>query len=239
MPATHPIAPTTTEPTSTATRVELFFDPGCPFCWVTSRWLEEVQAHGAATITYRPISLAMLNPDEDREGPLGALHARGLELLRVAEAVAETHGDEAVARLYAAVGEELHGRPVPGSLEGFEDVARVQASRPPDLAALLEGIGLPASLAGAATDEGFDDAIRKSTEVALERAGDDVGTPIVTLDPPDGPSFFGPILSEVPRGDLAVELFEATRTLAVYRPFTELKRSLRALPDTAALAPLR
>jgi hypothetical protein len=233
VPATPSIAPT-------ATRVELFFDPGCPFCWVTSRWLEEVQRHGAAAITYRPISLAMLNPEEDRDEPLGALHTRGLELLRVVEAVAETQGTDAVARLYTAYGTALHETPVAATaVEGFDDVAREQASRPTDLGALLASIDLPVSLAGAATDEGFDEAIRKSTEVALERAGDDVGTPVVTLDPPDGPSFFGPILSEVPRGEQALELFAAVRTLAAYRPFTELKRSLRELPDTRALAPLR
>jgi hypothetical protein len=222
------------------TTVELFFDPGCPFCWVTSRWMEEVRGHADVTVTYRPISLWMLNPGEDPTEPLGALHLRGLHLLRVAVATAEAHGDEAVARLYTALGTAIHETPVTGTtVEGFGDVARVQATRPVDLRAMLRGLDLPEGLADAVRDEGFDDAIRKSTEVALERAGDDVGTPVLTLGPPDGPSFFGPILSEVPRGAEAVRLFEAVRVLAEHRPFTEFKRSLRDLPDVAALAPLR
>jgi hypothetical protein len=222
------------------TSVELFFDPGCPFCWVTSRWMEEVRARTDVTVTYRPISLWMLNPGEDPDEPLGALHLRGLQLLRVAVAVAEAHGDDAVARLYTAVGTAIHETPVTGvPVDGFADVARAQARRPVDLEALLRALDLPTDLAAAADDEGFDDAVRKSTEVALERAGEGLGTPILTFDAPDGPSFFGPILSEVPRGEEAVRLFEAVRVLAEHPPFTELKRSLRDLPDVAALAPLR
>jgi 2-hydroxychromene-2-carboxylate isomerase len=222
-----------------STSVELFFDPGCPFCWITSRWIEEVRTRVDLAVTYRPISLRMLNPDEDPAEPMGALHHRGLELLRVCTAVAEQHGDDAVARLYTALGEALHERPLDGEVEDFADVAVQQAARPSDLRALLRGLGLPEDLAAAAEDARHDDAIRASTEVALSRAGDDVGTPIITFGPPDGPSFFGPILSELPTGDEAVRLFEATRVLAEHRPFTEFKRSLRAVPDTEALAGLR
>lgn len=221
------------------TTVELFFDPGCPFCWMTSRWLEEVRRQTELTVTYRPISLRMLNPDEDPVTPLAALHQRGLELLRVAVAVNERHGDAAVATFYTALGEDLHERPVRGEVDGFEDVAREQAQRPADLPAMLRSLDLDADLATAADDPAYDAAVRTSTEVALERAGGDVGTPVLTFGPPDGPSFFGPILSELPRGAEAVRLFEATRVLAEHRPFTEFKRSLRALPDTAALADVR
>jgi hypothetical protein len=221
------------------TTVELFFDPGCPFCWVTSRWLEEVRRHTELQVTYRPISLRMLNPDEDPTTPLGALHQRGLELLRVAVAVRDRHGDDAVGTLYTALGEDLHERAVGGEVEGFEDVAREQAQRPTDLPGLLRAAGLDVDLATAADDPAHDVTIRESTGVALERAGEDVGTPVLTFGPPDGPSFFGPILSELPRGAEAVRVFEATRVLAEHRPFTEFKRSLRALPDTEALASLR
>jgi 2-hydroxychromene-2-carboxylate isomerase len=219
---------------------ELFFDPVCPFCWVTSRWIEEVATRTGLAVTYRPISLRVLNADEDPTEPLGALHLRGHELLRVVAAAAEQHGDEVVGPLYTAIGRAIHEQPVEGgTVEGFGDVARVQTGRPDDLPALLRQVGLPEGLAAAAGDEGYDDAIRKSTEVALERAGDDVGTPVLTIGPPDGPSFFGPILSEVPTGDEAVRIWEAISTLAAYRPFTEFKRSLRELPDTLALTRLR
>jgi 2-hydroxychromene-2-carboxylate isomerase len=219
---------------------ELFFDPVCPFCWVTSRWIEEVAAHTGLEVTYRPISLRVLNADEDPTEPLGALHVRGHELLRVVTAAAEQHGDEVVGPLYTAIGRAIHEQPVEGAtVEGFGDVARIQTGRPDDLSALLRQVGLPEGLVAAVGDEGYDDAIRKSTEVALERAGDDVGTPVLTIGPPDGPSFFGPILSEVPTGDEAVRIWEAISTLAAYRPFTEFKRSLRELPDTLALTRLR
>jgi 2-hydroxychromene-2-carboxylate isomerase len=217
-----------------STHVELFFDPVCPFCWMTSRWIEEVADHADVSVSYRPISLRMLNPDDDTEEPMGALHLRGLELLRVVQAVDEAHGGAAVARLYAALGEAIHEQPVDAASE-FTDVARTQADRPDDLRAILRELGLPEDLADATGDDRHDAAIRASTELAQERAGDDVGTPVVTFEPPDGPSFFGPIMSEFPRGPEAVRLFEATRTLAEHRPFTELKRSLRRMPDTAAL----
>jgi 2-hydroxychromene-2-carboxylate isomerase len=221
------------------TTAELFFDPVCPFCWLTSRWLEQVRERTELAVSYRPISLRVLNADEDPTGPLGALHLRGHELLRVVTAAAEQHGDDVVGPLYTTLGRAIHEQPVEGTPDGFADVAQVQVARPADLGAVLRQVGLPEGLAAAAGDEGYDDAIRKSTEVALERAGDDVGTPVLTLGPPDGPSFFGPILSELPTGDDALRLFEAVSTLAAYRPFTELKRSLRSLPDTLALADLR
>jgi hypothetical protein len=219
------------------TRIELFFDPVCPFCWVTSRWVEEVGAHRALDVRYRPISLRLLNPDEDPDGVMGRLHQRGLELLRVAQSVAEQHGEHHLGPLYTALGEAIHERSAPG--DEFGEVALLQLERPVDLPGLLRELDLPERLADAVHDDGVDAAIRASTEEALARAGDDVGTPIITFGPPDGPSFFGPILSEVPRGATAVELFDATRTLAEHRPFTEFKRSLRALPDTAALAGIR
>lgn len=219
--------------------VELFFDPVCPFCWLTSRWIEEVRRRIEPGVTYRPISLRMLNPDVDADGPMGALHGRGLELLRVVAAVDQRYGDEQVAQLYTALGQAIHGQPTGADVQEFEDVARAQLARPADLPGLLAGIGLPTELADAVRDEGYDDAIHRSTELALERVGGDVGTPVSTFDPPDGPSFFGPILSELPVGDEAVRLFEATRVLAEHRPFTEFKRSLRAMPDVPALAGLR
>ncbi|MEX1177530.1 MAG: DsbA family protein [Nitriliruptor sp.] len=224
-----------------STAIELFFDPVCPFCWMTSRWIEEVRPRLDLAVTYRPISLRMLNPDEDPDGAMAGVHDRGLELLRVVVAVAETHGQGAVGPLYTALGNAIHEQPVGQdvTVEGFEDVARVQVDRPADLPGLLRDLGLDEDLASATSDVSRDVAIRASTELALERAGDDVGTPIITFGPPDGPSLFGPILSELPRGDEAVRLFEATRTLAEHRPFTEFKRSLRAMPDVAALARIR
>lgn len=140
-----------------------------------------------------------------------------------------------MARLYTALGEVIHEQPVVGGSK-FADVAEVQADRPDDVRALLRQVGLPETLAEAAGDDRHDATIRASTELAQQRAGDDVGTPIITFGPPAGPSFFGPIMSDFPPGEEAVRLFDAVRVLADHRPFTELKRSLRAMPDTEAIA---
>jgi 2-hydroxychromene-2-carboxylate isomerase len=218
--------------------LELFFDPVCPFCWLTSRWIEDVRSQRDLVVRYRPISLRMLNADEDPDGAMGRIHQRGLELLRVTQAAADRHGDDVVGPLYTALGESIHEQPIAGATE-FGDVAVVQADRPADLVAVLAATGLSEDLVAATGDPSHDEAIRRSTEEALARAGDDVGTPVITFDPPHGPSFFGPTLSELPEGAAAVELFDATRTLAEHRPFTEFKRSLRALPDVAALAGIR
>lgn len=219
------------------TSAELFFDPICPFCWMTSRWLEDVRSQRDLQVRYRPISLRMLNPDGDPDAPLAGTQRRGLELLRVVVAATENHGDEVAGPLYTAVGTAIHEQPVDGADgQDLEGVLRTQAARPADLPRVLREVGLPEELATATDDDRYDDAIRTSTEVARDRAGEDVGTPVITLGPPDGPSFFGPILSERPTGDGAVELFDAVATLAAHRPFTELKRSLRELPHNGALA---
>ncbi len=220
-----------------ATSIELFFDPMCPFCWLTSRWLEDVRGERDLDVTWRPISLAMLNPDEDPASGMGSGHARGLELLRVVEAAYEDHGNDAVGRLYTELGQAIHEQPVEGA-EELTDVVAAQADRP-DLAAALAAAELPGELASAAHQDRYDAGIRASTDEALTRAGDDVGTPVLTFDPPDGPSFFGPIFSEQPKGTAALEVFDAVRTLAAHASFTELKRSLRDVPDTAAFGALR
>jgi len=98
----------------------------------------------------------------------------------------------------------------------------------------LAECGLPAELAAAAADEGRDGLIRSETEVALERAGRDTGTPVLTFGPPDGPSFFGPVISRVPRGPEAVDVWEAVETIARHSWFSELKRSLREPPQVAS-----
>lgn len=210
--------------------LDFFWDPVCPFAWITSRWVLEVAGQRPLDVRWRPISLAIRNEgrygdDEElawkREG-----HAIGLALLRVAVAVDEASGNEAVGRLYTETGQILH-------LGG--DFEAVKAAGPRGVAEqALAGCGLPAELAAAADDESRDELIRSETQTALERAGDDTGTPVLTFGPPDGPSFFGPVISRVPRGPEAVEVWEAVETLARRRWFAELKRSLREPPQVAS-----
>ncbi len=207
--------------------VELFWDPVCPFAWITSRWVVEVIEQRPLEVRWRPISLRMLNEDRyGEEDDLAAKqqgHAIGLALLRVAVAVDEAHGNEAVGRLYTSMGRAIHLS---------TDREALAAAGPQSLArrALVE-CDLPAELAAATEDEGRDASIRADTDVALERAGSDTGTPVLTFGPPDGPSFFGPVISRVPRGPDAVVLWEAVETIARHSWFAELKRSLREPPQ--------
>lgn len=212
--------------------VELYFDPVCPFCWQTSKWLRQVQRLTGLQIGYRFISLLFVNeargyddqPANDRD-----LHTQGTRLLRVAAATRESHGEDAVGTFYRELGEVLFevDAPAPGALEGI--VAHHLAG--PDVPAVLRASRLPEELAAASTSTEHDAVIREETAAALARAGRDVGTPILSFSPPDGPAFFGPVISDLPADDEAVALYEAVVRLARWPGFAELKRSLRTFPD--------
>jgi hypothetical protein len=212
--------------------VELYFDPVCPFCWQTSKWLRQVQRLTGLEIGYRFISLLFVNEPRGYEGkPAGyrEVHEQGTRLLRVAAATREAHGNEAVGRLYQRLGEALFevDAPEPGGFQGI--VAHHRAG--PDIPAVLLAAGLPDTLAAAATSEVHDPLLRAETAAALARAGEDVGTPILSFAPPDGPAFFGPVISDLPSDEEAVALYEAVTRLARWPGFAELKRSLRTFPD--------
>ena len=217
-----------------STSIDFFFDPVCPFAWMTSRWVVQVAGLRDVDVTWRFIALRIVNADKDygSDFPDGyeTLHTAGLRLLRVAAAVRADHGNGSVGELYRVVGESLWDRePDPGGL------LRRDAATPPHLVEVLEAAGLDPALAAAADDETHDEIISAETELALSRAGRDVGTPIITFSPPDGSSFFGPVISRLPGDDEAVALWEAVETLAGFAPFAELKRSLRYMPDLPAL----
>ena len=225
-----------------AADVELFFDPVCPFCWVTSRWVRQVQRLRGIEVDWRFISLAVLHegPDgygEDDPELYPAVHELGRELLRVATAAADAHGDEVVGPLYEAMGTALWETPADG-IEDFEDLLAVQAERGVDVAAVLTEVGLPASLADARHDDAWDETLRQSTKEALARVGGDVGTPILSFSPPDGPAFFGPVISDHPSDEDAVRYWDALTTLAEMPGFAEVKRTLRSVPVTALTTPL-
>jgi hypothetical protein len=220
--------------------VELYFDPVCPFCWQTSKWLRQVQRLEGLDVGYRFISLQFLNETigyEDRGETYAEAHRQGTRLLRVAAAVREATDDATVGRLYEAMGEAMWESEVPG-VDGFDDILAHHAAGA-DIPALLDGLGLDATLAEAADDDRFDAIIRTETEQAQARAGDDVGTPILSFSPPDGPAFFGPVISDLPSDEDAVELYHAIRKVATWPGFAELKRSLRTLPDVALMQKMR
>ena len=218
--------------------IEFFFDPVCPYCWVTSQWFRKVQHQRDIDVDWRFISLAMLNEGSYEGKPelYPEAHRRGLEMLRVAAAARASHGPGVVGNFYEALGKAVWH--ADGSdVEEFDDVhARNAAGR--DLAPVLQEVGLPADLADAAQDESWDDEIRSDTEEALRRVGGDLGTPIISFDPPDGPAFYGPVIREVPSDEDAVVLFDAISTLGRWPSFAELKRNIRRYPRTPLTANL-
>jgi len=206
--------------------LEFFFDPVCPWAWITSRWVVEVQTQRDYGVEWRFISLKMINQDlvADWYTPeYRAVHMAGLYAHRVCDEVRLLHGNDAVAALYTELGTAIH----------------LQQRRPelavdpvPFMAELLAAAGLPMELAAHALDDAHDAYIGEQTELALGRTGRDVGTPIITFRPgaSDEASFFGPVISVIPRGAEATKLWDAIELIATSTGMAELKRSNRAAP---------
>ena len=208
-------------------QIEFFFDPLCPWAWITSRWVTEVSEQSDVDVTWRFISLQVVNegntdlPDTYRKAT-----RVGSRLLRVAAAVQAHGGNDAVAAIYTEFGTRVHVDGASARMWKGEDPTEIIAEI---ISKGLAAVRLPASLAEAADDESWDDLLRKETEVALSRTGPDVGTPIITFDlsRPDEASMFGPVINRIPRGQEAVDLWEAVSTVACTPGIAELKRSLR------------
>ena len=206
--------------------LEFFFDPICPFAWVTSRWVTEVAETRGLDVQWRFICLAIVNEATDYSTfppAYPALHGLGRRMLRVAAAAREIGGNEAVAAFYSAAGQRMHVEATSFAVFGGEPI--------PDtlIAEVVAAAGLDPSLADAADDERHDVLLREETELAFSRTGRDVGTPILTFDPATDTeaSLFGPVISKAPKGAAAIELWDAVVTLARTPGFAELKRSLR------------
>ena len=215
-----------------------WFDPVCPFAWMTSRWVRMVQEQRSYEVQWRFISLRLINADVDYDAQFPpeyeAGHTAGLRLLRVAARVREEHGTQAVARLYAALGARIFDTPRTGGWTRDDD--RVdERGTPAFLVPVLDELGLPTSLAEALDDDSWDATIRSETDEALSLTGKDVGTPIMQVDPPGGVAFFGPVISRLPDPDGAAELWDHVVGLARFAGFAELKRSLRELPQLPGL----
>ncbi len=212
--------------------VRFWFDPMCPFAWMTSKWVRMVQDQRDYTVEWRFISLRLLNRhlDYDAQFPpeYEAGHTAGLRILRVCAHVLDAHGPEAVARLYPAISSRIFdvapddATDVPGQARELVTAALREADLSPDFADFLD-------------DETRDAQIQASTDEALALTGKDVGTPILHIAPPDGAAFFGPVISRLPSEEAATELWEHVVGLAKFAGFAELKRSLRELPQLRAL----
>jgi 2-hydroxychromene-2-carboxylate isomerase len=215
--------------------LRFYFDPVCPFCWMTSKWVRMVAARRGYRVDWRFIALRLVNaridyaahfPPEYEEG-----HTAGLRLLRMAARTRAEEGPAAVERLYAALGAQIF------DAEFVPDTAQDHSLRGTRefVAPVLATAGLPANLADALDDPTWDAVVQAETDEALALAGKDVGTPILQFVPPDGPAFFGPVISRLPRPDEAEELWDHVVALARFPGFAELKRSLRELPQLRAL----
>jgi 2-hydroxychromene-2-carboxylate isomerase len=215
--------------------IEFFWDPVCPFAWITSRWVEKVSAQTGYQIDWRLISLRLLNKAKDyaTEFPpdYEFFHTAGLRMLRVAAKVRAECGRAHMGPLYTGYGnaywEQEKGSGMRRRLGTVAHIAEV-----------LEAVGLSPAFAAAADDDSWDTEIDAETELGLSRTGRDVGTPIITFEPPGGLSFFGPVISRVPSDAEAVELWNAVITLAKFPGFAEMKRSLREVPQLRILGSL-
>jgi protein-disulfide isomerase-like protein with CxxC motif len=191
------------------TLVDFWFDPICPWAWIASRWMHEVEQVRPVKTFWHVMSLSVLNEGkEDMPDRYKELMATGWGPVRICIAAEKAHGSGVLGPLYTALGTRFHHDKLPRERATYE-------------AALAEA-GLPVSLADAADSTTYDEALRASHHEGIERVGYDVGTPVISVN---GLSIFGPVISPIPRGDAAARLWDGMLLIAGTDGFFELKRS--------------
>lgn len=205
-----------------STKVQFWVDPACPWCWMTAQWVVgEVEPHRDLDITWQPISLLFKN-QPDPESPYYGPALTGHRLLRVMQNVRTHHGETAAKQWYLRSATGIHH-------EGWGQ----QSNIVDQLGRVLAELGFDPELAAAATDEQFDDDIMERMDQGIALVGNDVGTPIISFTDEHGVErgIFGPVISEVPRGDAALAFWDAMLVFANNDAFWELKRTRTRRPD--------
>jgi len=203
-----------TEERGDRTPVDFWFDPLCPWAWMTSRWLLEVAKVRRIAPSFHVMSLAYLNQDKDIPEEYRKMLEPAWGPVRVCIAAAQAEGEDVLLPLYTALGNRIH-------LQGRDiDRALVEES--------LAEVGLPVSLAGAMDSTDFDEDLRKSHHAGMDQVGEDVGTPVISVE---GVAFFGPVVTPAPKGEDAGRLWDGVLLVAGTPGFYELKRSRETGPD--------
>jgi len=196
------------------TPVDFWFDPICPWAWMSSRWLLEVEKVRPIKPSFHVMSLAYLNADKDISDEYREMLKTAWGPVRVAIAAAQAEGDDVLLPLYTAFGNRFH-------LEGKpKDRATIEEA--------LQEVGLSTDLADAMDSEEYDEDLRKSHHAGMDQVGMDVGTPVISVD---GVAFFGPVVTPAPKGEAAGKLWDGVLLVAGTPGFYELKRTRDVGPD--------
>lgn len=204
---------TSLETLALPTTADFWFDPVCPWAWITSRWMLEVAELRDVTVHWHVMSLAVLNEGRDLPAEYREGLAKAWGPVRVCVAAAARYGDGVLLPLYTAMGERLHEQKLPNERATLE--------------AALAAAGLPIDLADAAESTEYDERVRASHAAGMEPVGLEVGTPVIHTE---GSAFFGPVVSPIPRGDAAARLWDGIRLVTGTDGFYELKRTRTRAP---------
>jgi hypothetical protein len=198
--------------TSTA---DFWFDPLCPWAWITSRWILSVTEVRPVEVRWHVMSLAYLNSEkEDLSEEYRKILADAWGSVRVCMAAEQSFGPEVLGPLYTAIGNRYHLEQKPKDRATLEEA--------------LAEVGLPTSLADAAESVEFDDAIKKSHHAGMDQVGYEVGTPVISVN---GAAFFGPVITPAPKGEAAGVLWDGVLAVTSAPGFFELKRSRDVPPS--------